>query len=210
MKHSGGLYNKRCDYCHKSFKSSHQVSRHVAHSESCQRQWEKHLQKVPAHRPACQVLQKEDETHYEKDDDLLEEAEADIDHDDYVLPARDASDMNIELHVEGLVEGRVETREVDENAEETVGSPYRHTRWIQAFSGRVAEGYGKAKTTFDDWREKQMLTGASKWSPFVDEDEWELAQWLFKNVGLSAIEEYLKLPSVSFLPFKEKLLLTYI
>ena len=55
-----------------------------------------------------------------------------------------------------------------------------------------------------------MLTGASKWSPFKNEDEWELAQWLLKNVGQSAIDEYLKLPSVSSSHFNEVTSLTYV
>lgn len=181
MKHSGSRYKNRCDYCHKAFESSAQVSRHVAHSYSCRHQWEKDLQKLPAHHPLPQ-----------------EANELDIDHDDYVLQAPHATDHNIEVHVEGLVEGRVETRGIDENADETVGSAYRHTRWTEAYPGQVAQGYGRRKTTFAAWRDKQMLTGASPWSPFEDEEEWELTQWLFKNVGQSAIDEYLKLPLVSF------------
>ena len=204
MKHSGALYKNRCDYCHRSFESS-ALSRHVAHSDSCRHRWEKDLQKISARRPAHLVPQKENEKHHENDDELLEGAEVDIDYNDYVLPAHNASDLNIELHVEGLVEGRVETREVDENADDTVGSAYRHTRWTEAYPGGVAQGYGRAKTTFDDWRDEQMLTGASQWSPFEDEEEWELTQWLFKNVGQSAIDEYMKLPSVSFFfTFNEK------
>ena len=198
MKRSGVLYKKRCDYCHKSFENSGQVSRHVAHSEPCRHQWEKDLQNVPARRPARRVPQEENKKHYENDDHLLEGADVDIDLDDYVLVAPQASDLNIELHVEGLVEGRLETLEADKHADDTVGSAYRHARWTEVYPGRVAQGYGRAKTAFDDWRDKQMLTGASQWSPFEDEDEWELTQWLFKNVGQSAIDEYLKLPSVSF------------
>ena len=120
----------------------------------------------------------------------------DLDHDDdYVLPALQAADENIELHIEGHVEGRLETQ---------------HTRWTEAFPACVAEGHGRARTRFDDWRSQQILTGASQWSPFEDEDEWELTQWLFKNVGQSAIDEYLKLPSVSiFFTLNENSSLTY-
>jgi hypothetical protein len=207
------MKQSRCGYCHKSFESPGQVSRHVAHSASCRQRWEKDVQNVPA--------RVENDNQYHKKDlpegiqVALEGVEVDLDREDldddnYVLPAPHAADMNIEVHIEGLAEGILETREVDEGADDSAGSAYRHTRWTEAFLGRVAEGYGRAETTFEDWRNKQMLTGASQWSPFKDKDEWELSQWLFKNAGQSAIDEYLKLPSVSyFLPLKENSSLTY-
>jgi hypothetical protein len=195
MKRSRALFQKRCKYCKKIFQNPAQVSRHVAHSDSCQQQWEKEVQNLPA-RPA--PLKQLPEKMEEKHDYDLDADEVDIDHNDYVLPAPLALDLCVELHIEGLVEGRLETQGVDENADDTIGSAYRHTRWTEAYPRRVAQGYGRAKTTFEGWRNEQMLRGASQWSPFKDEEEWELTLWLFKNVGQSAIDEYLKLPSVSF------------
>lgn len=34
-------------------------------------------------------------------------------------------------------------------------------------------------------------------APFNSQDEWELAQWLLRNVGHNATEDFLKLPIVS-------------
>jgi hypothetical protein len=43
----------------------------------------------------------------------------------------------------------------------------------------------------------QEAAGDGKWGPFEDEDEWQLAEWLIKNVGQKQTDTYLKLPIVS-------------
>ncbi|KAF9562392.1 hypothetical protein CPC08DRAFT_797291, partial [Agrocybe pediades] len=48
-------------------------------------------------------------------------------------------------------------------------------------------------TTFEIWREEQSINNTSEWSPFASEEEWELAQWLMKSVGQTAVDDYLKL-----------------
>lgn len=191
MKRTLSLSKKRCQYCKKSFESSGQVSRHVAHSDPCRQQWEQELEKLPARRPPQKEL---NERCYEDDEDILEVqgVQVDIDHNDYV------SDLEIEVYVEGPVERSVGTPEVDKDTGNLEDNTYNHQRWTEVFPGQVAEASGRAKTMFDEWRTRQMLTGVSEWFPFENEDEWALAQWLFKNVGQTAIEEYLKLPSVSF------------
>lgn len=35
------------------------------------------------------------------------------------------------------------------------------------------------------------------WGPFEDEDEWQMAEWLIKNVGQTQTDKFLKLPIVS-------------
>ncbi|PBK68123.1 hypothetical protein ARMSODRAFT_1020145 [Armillaria solidipes] len=43
----------------------------------------------------------------------------------------------------------------------------------------------------------QVLRGAEIWGPFADEDEWEMAKWLIKNVGHKATNEFLKLNMIT-------------
>ncbi|KAJ3487621.1 hypothetical protein NLI96_g3382 [Meripilus lineatus] len=43
---------------------------------------------------------------------------------------------------------------------------------------------------------QEVLRGAEVWGPFQDEDEWELAKWLIKNVGHNQAEEFLKLQAI--------------
>ncbi|KAF8233248.1 hypothetical protein L208DRAFT_1267596, partial [Tricholoma matsutake] len=45
--------------------------------------------------------------------------------------------------------------------------------------------------------EEQAALGENTWAPFASQEEWDLSQWLMKNVGQNSIDEYLKLPIVS-------------
>ncbi|KAJ7868958.1 hypothetical protein B0H14DRAFT_3107217 [Mycena olivaceomarginata] len=53
-------------------------------------------------------------------------------------------------------------------------------------------------TLFQRMRAEQVASGDSKFAPFVDGDEWDLARWLSKNVNQTATDEYLKLSILSF------------
>ncbi len=48
----------------------------------------------------------------------------------------------------------------------------------------------------------------TEWGPFADEDEWQLAEWLLKNVGQMQADAFLKLPIVSFCFFLFIIMLT--
>jgi hypothetical protein len=50
---------------------------------------------------------------------------------------------------------------------------------------------------FTSIRSTQEAVGDGKWGPFEDEEEWQLAEWLIKNVGQKQTDTYLKLPIVS-------------
>ncbi|KAK7059284.1 hypothetical protein R3P38DRAFT_3303354 [Favolaschia claudopus] len=69
----------------------------------------------------------------------------------------------------------------------------------ERFPAKYAAGatYGRAKTMFEHIRDDQILKGAEVLGPFADEEEWELAKWLIKNVGHNAAEAFLKLPIVT-------------
>ncbi|KAJ7646426.1 hypothetical protein DFH06DRAFT_926842, partial [Mycena polygramma] len=56
---------------------------------------------------------------------------------------------------------------------------------------------GQGKTDFELIRDKEVLTPGVVLGPFRDDDEWQLAKWLIKNVGHTATEEFLKLSIIS-------------
>ncbi|KAJ3487506.1 hypothetical protein NLI96_g3483 [Meripilus lineatus] len=70
--------------------------------------------------------------------------------------------------------------------------------WVESFpSNKNAGGiFGEAQTSFQSIRDDQVLRGAEIWGLFRDEDEWELAKWLIKNVGHNQAEEFLKLQAI--------------
>ena len=80
---------------------------------------------------------------------------------------------------------------------EDVDDPRSQSQYRVRYPGRVAEILGEGKTCFEEWYETQRLNGENTWAPFDNHEEWELAQWLIRNVGQKSIDEYLKLPIVS-------------
>jgi len=48
---------------------------------------------------------------------------------------------------------------------------------------KAGAAWGKDRPLFEQIRREQQENGTSKWGPFENQDEWELAEWLLKNVG---------------------------
>ena len=90
-----------------------------------------------------------------------------------------------------LKRARVEVEEVEDE-----DAPRRC--YVESYPDGAAEILGRSKTKFDAYREGQDERGEQRWAPFRDKEEWELAQWLLKNVGQTKIDEFLKLDIVSY------------
>lgn len=61
---------------------------------------------------------------------------------------------------------------------------------------RAGAVWGQGTPKFEEIRQKLEADG-TRWGPFEDEEDWELAEWLMKNVGQTQAETFLKLPIVS-------------
>ena len=81
---------------------------------------------------------------------------------------------------------------VEEVDDEEVGGC---CRWAQEFNG-TAEEFREGKTIFEQMRERQEAMCKPPVAPFVDENEWDLARWLMKNVTQTATDEFLKMKGV--------------
>jgi hypothetical protein len=71
--------------------------------------------------------------------------------------------------------------------------------YIEEFPANLGAGavWGKDVPFFEKlWREQEE-NGSSRWGPFEDQDEWELAMWLIRNVGHKQINAFLNLKIVS-------------
>lgn len=73
-------------------------------------------------------------------------------------------------------------------------------RYIEKFPEEYLAGatWGDCKPLYEYLDERQKREGGSRWGPFEDEDEWQLAEWLIRNVGQKQTDIFLKLPIVSF------------
>ena len=70
-------------------------------------------------------------------------------------------------------------------------------RFTEQFPGIAATILGRKETIFKLLEAAELEKGESEWAPFHDEDEWELVQFLMKNLGQTKIDELLKLSHVS-------------
>ncbi|KAJ6457133.1 hypothetical protein C8R47DRAFT_1328555 [Mycena vitilis] len=71
---------------------------------------------------------------------------------------------------------------------------YHQTPEEKLYAGAT---HGSGKTTFELIRDEEVLQGGTVLGPFRDDDEWQLAKWLIKNVGHTATEEFLKLLAIA-------------
>lgn len=92
---------------------------------------------------------------------------------------------------------------MDDEAEDgrEVGNTNQY--WVQDYpdgcAGKILEAsnLGHAGSRFENIRHRQRLANNAPWDPFVDKEEWELAQWLVETgVSQRNIDKFLKLKKV--------------
>ena len=68
-----------------------------------------------------------------------------------------------------------------------------HSRYVEEFIPETLAGaaWGQGTPVFESLHLKQEEAG-SRWDPFEDEEEWELAEWLAKNVGQKQMDMFLR------------------
>jgi hypothetical protein len=73
-------------------------------------------------------------------------------------------------------------------------------RYIEDYPEEYLAGatWGHCRPLFESLDEERKREGGNRWTPFEDEDEWQLAEWLIRNVGQKQTDSFLKLPIVSF------------
>jgi len=113
--------------------------------------------------------------------------------DEFVPPVWDQSPPSGDGHqtMESKQRG-VTVEEIDDEE-----APSHGGRYAEAFPAPAGESFGERATLFEALKGQQNIEGESRWAPFKDRDEWELAEWLMKNVGQNKTDEFLKLPIVS-------------
>lgn len=66
-------------------------------------------------------------------------------------------------------------------------------RYGEQYPGSAGHAYRRGQTTFERW----LNSGMGAWDPFQNEEEWDLVKWLARNVGQTALDNFLKLELVS-------------
>ena len=176
----------RCNHCGKDIPTAAGLKLHIANSKNsgCRDQWEREvLRRDP--KPPKPPNDVEPEPLY--DSPMLELSCEEVQ--TFIPSERQPVSPNVSNREPQSKRARVE--EVDD--EEAGGL----RRWVQEFEGAAAEVLAEGKTLFDELREQQEAMCEPPLAPFADEEEWELAQWLMKNVTQTATDQFLKSKGVS-------------
>ncbi|KAF8201298.1 hypothetical protein K438DRAFT_1905775 [Mycena galopus ATCC 62051] len=169
-----------CPYCAVLQVSQAAVNKHVSWKAACFEKW------CAALGASVSVARKESER--EHTEQLFQLPSTDIEEDDNsVLPAQEPIPQ---------ASRRAMVEEVPDEGD----SPANFVRLAEEFPGDdsflgakdLKEGDGK--TVFDRLRAVQEASNSSCYAPFLDAEEWGLANWLLKHVGQTATDEFLKLP----------------
>jgi len=83
---------------------------------------------------------------------------------------------------------------------EDEGETKESARYIEEFPDSFGAGsvWGEDVPFFEKIRLCQEEDGSSQWGPFKDKEEWELAEWLIRNVGQKQTDAFLNLNIVSY------------
>ncbi|KAF8804478.1 hypothetical protein BYT27DRAFT_7258947 [Phlegmacium glaucopus] len=173
-------HSHRCRYCYQIKPTQTALNRHIAHSPVCFKAWQDDLVKLTSSKVA--------EDSGDVNLNILE------DDSDIGMASPDEATSTPDVNIPQAGPSRQRSGEIEDV--EDVDDPQNRSRYRVRYPGQVAKILGKGKTKFELWQEEQRLNSENAWSPFNNQEEWDLAQWLIKNVGQKSIDEYLKLPII--------------
>ena len=180
-----------CKYCLQVKQTETALNRHIAHSAPCFQSWQNELVRLTSSTTGvegtlnCPSLV--------IDPSMLPDAwdnEVDVVYEEL----RADNDMPGRINQPSVPNRGSEPTEDIEDADDAC-SQHRYQKPYPG--GDAAEILGEGMTKFQQWEEDESLQGHNEWAPFQNQKEWDLVQWLIKNVGQKSIDEYLKLPIVS-------------
>lgn len=185
----------RCGFCLKELSNAKHIALHIANTPKCRKARDREVNhRSPS--PSVEIFSNTnardpDPTMADNADGFAWDDEANLDH----VSSEQLGEND------DMIPNQLQLAEVeDEDA-----------------SGRYAEEYNpedvahilrESQTTFETIKEDQKYARLAKkpWAPFEDNDEWQLAQFLIKEVSQTAANKYLKLSIVSEQPrFLDKL-----
>jgi hypothetical protein len=182
-------HRPRCGFCFKEFPKVRTVQAHISNNSACRAARDKEQARLDF-SPNLKVP---------KPSDLANEFQGnigmlDVDELDYVPSERLAQPPTTDFSDETAQSQRISVEVEDEPEQATFG------RYGEDYDiNNVATTFGKSQTAFEKHRAEQIQEGLGEkpWAPFEDEEEWELAQFLMKELTQTAIDKFSKLPIVS-------------
>ena len=179
----------RCNHCGKDIPTAAGLKRHIANSKTsgCREQWEREVLRREPTKSLCPPATGTGAVHPRDDSPMLEFPLNELPA--FIPSERLGHPASPDQSTPEPQSKRARVEEVDD--EEAGGCQ----RWAKEFDG-AAEELGEGKTLFEEIRESQEAMREPPMSPFLDEEEWELARWLMKNVNQTATDNFLKMKGV--------------
>jgi hypothetical protein len=193
--------DRRCDFCGKGpFKSFAGLHRHISNTSTCQKksqhEFGNYADGIWEDGPTLQPeVDRTPLTEQDTEQDMSQE-----------LPNIEVENFNSGFEDDGIYGDDPSAASVNPLPQPTrpiftserVNEKETHGRYIEDFNPESLAGAARGQGTplFESLRLKQDQAG-SRWDPFEDEEEWELAEWLVKNVGQKQTDMFLKMRIVS-------------
>jgi len=177
----------RCSFCLKEFSKPKNVQLHIANTPKCRAARAAQNREINRRSVSPFVDRNNNPNPLDLYPMMVDNANAEHDETDYISRERLGANND-------MAPNQAQSEEVED----------------QDARGRYAEDYNpenvahilrKSQSAFETLKEDQNNAGLAEkpWAPFEDKDEWELAQFLIKEVSQTAANKYLKLPIVSAL-----------
>ncbi|RDB21586.1 hypothetical protein Hypma_011245 [Hypsizygus marmoreus] len=187
----------QCQYCQGRFSTSTNVRRHQQQATACRQKLEqqfgdllrrRRLQKSqpsvpPQNAPDTPIL------HDDGADVLMEDISTSGNIGSTSEAHQDVPDVDTECDAILPAPRMVEVEDID--------APRKTFRTLFPANGEAGKAFGSGKTAFEHIHDDQVLRGAEILGPFRDDEEWNLAKWLIKNVGHNQADVFLKLPIIT-------------
>ena len=181
-----------CKYCHQRKLTETALNQHIAHSSVCFQAWQDDLVRLTStnnavdgginRRPATMEDLRLQET-------LINDSKVQVE-----VSIPDQTGPAVQKLQASSIRHSEETDD-DEDVNDKAHSQIQYRKGYPV--GYAAEILGEGKTKFQIWQEERSLDGENEWAPFQNQKEWDLAQWLIRNVGQKSMDEFLKLPFTS-------------
>lgn len=167
----------RCQNCASKFSTDSQLARHIGHKKSCEVYYnsQSDSRKSRTNNDVPVV-----------DDTIM----------DFDLPSSLPVDYEIPSFIPDIRRSPSISIEDIEGGHECIQARQRYAKSYPQ-SQRAGETFGRAATQFERMKDERENAAEGHWAPFESQEEYELAEWLIKNVNQRAMDDFLKLPIVS-------------
>jgi hypothetical protein len=200
-----------CGFCGKGpFSASSRLNKHIRNSVKCneakRKEWDSYSRTIWKNIPGPSDAEQErlvsppvlEDNEVANMPDITLESDI-LGHEDNLSHSREDEPENLpDVEIQPEPRGRVGVTVEDEDDLEREKDS-ESTFYVEEFPVDLGAGaiWGEDIPFFEKlWRE-QGENGSSRWGPFEDQDEWELAMWLIRNVGQKQINAFSNLNIVS-------------